>query len=330
MRKPLLAAAVAVVVAIAVSPAPSVASTASRTVVASSGPVNLIPSGDLFGYDGVLNGGAATIEGFLDEAGGLVRAICVQYGVPMDRGMHVAIRPSESQRLGVPKAIWIGQNHGNIGIPLENEHAEASAVQVAAWVYTNGVDVNLDTVPAPVVMDRIMELVEGAETVDVNSRTRFDLTLDVRRDGLTIAGNVHLTTDDGLPLDGESISISVNGKVHLTVVTGADGMATVRQQLPAGPVTATWTGSIPGGTLIQPVNGGQVFVTLDSAAVIREAIFDPGSEIGAASDWDTPVKTLWAKVITPFVEVWEFIGIVAIVIGFVRRQKLREYLGRVG
>jgi hypothetical protein len=108
------------------------------SAAAADGAPTATAEGAKAGYENVYEGENATIETFKVEGGDIVEALCIEFGTALDRSAtFTAIPRSEADISRIGQAAWVGANHTKVGTPLDDEHLEATAVQLAAWTFTD-------------------------------------------------------------------------------------------------------------------------------------------------------------------------------------------------
>ena len=240
----------------------------------SAGAVTATGSGAAAGYEDVFNGENATIETFTIEDGLTVEALCVQLGVALDRNVEfTAVTRDSAGVAGVGEAAWIGANHRSVGTPLTDIHLEATAVQLAAWSFTDGTSYDADNLPNATVRDRVDELVSAAGSLSA-SPVSYALDVTAERDGGALVATASATAD-GAPLADAEITFTIAGSAEgeLTATTDALGEATIAATDVDGDgeLSATMNAVLKAGTLLQPADGGQMVVTTQDAPITRSA-----------------------------------------------------------
>lgn len=254
---------------------------ASTALAAPSGPgsVDGMPeySGPGNGYDGVIDGRAAgaNIVKF-GTNGTTVETYCVQYDVPIAKsGTFTPVGWAKSGIKNLPNVTSIVSNAAGIGTPLEDKDAEATAIQLAVWHYTDGVDVS--TVPNPTIVARANALIDGAKKAVEHPLpvTHVSATADAveTEDGETVV-DIHFEGKDGAGL----------GKLEFSYQIGESGNAVEARTDDAGDYTLTLPMdvdgqdlilepviSVPAGTVLDPGDGKQI-VIVAHAAVYKDVL----------------------------------------------------------
>lgn len=243
--------------------------------IGNTGPATASPAGVGAGYNNVINDHAANIQTVTVEGGDTVDTFCIEEGVVFNAdGDAIYFSAPWAAATGtteMAKVADIAVRSAEMGTPLADEHAEAAAVQLAIWKVGNGLDIS--GVPNASIVGRADALAAAAADY-TQGPSSFALDIAAETDETnTVQVALSFTTDDESPLADETITVTTPaGPVE--VVTNADGNAALSFEAPAedGTVTATWSGTLPAGSvLLPPSDTDQKVITTTDADITRSA-----------------------------------------------------------
>lgn len=269
----LLTASVALLLALTTTPAAAQVSTNAAVFEQIDG-----------GYEGVYDGRAAGRLLFSYVDGAQVHAYCLDPAAELNRDTsYTPVSWADATAPNPGLAAAVGAAAPDVGTPLEDLHAEQTAVQVAVWQVANDITFTYDDIPNQDILDRAAEIAAADVTAVPEPTVDIDLDVATSRDGTAITVSV-LASTGGLPLATSPLTITA-GTDEITVTTDEAGQAVVTFDAPdAGTVTVTAPLELGPGTVLRPSLGGQDVVTIQGHTV----------EISATSDFDaapTPEPT---------------------------------------
>ena len=218
----------------------------------------------------------AGLDAFLDPpatfrvvSGELYRDIYDAGGSPNSSRLEVLDPLEHSERISIRERWmvgWLGENHSNLGVPLDPQW-EAAAVQLAAYAITDGEVWTSSDIPWPDLHARWQLLYSAAQQVwdpwvppvgsEADPQVPMGIKLDVSSgrvsDRKNFAMLVRVTDHRGDPVSGATVQffLDLDPTPWATLTTGSGGFVTAdiadqsedtlvriiaRQQLPAGQI----------------------------------------------------------------------------------------------
>jgi hypothetical protein len=180
--------------------------------------------------------------------------------VPMGEStVYSAVSRGSSGVRQVDKAADLAVRSSSIGEPLEDTNAEAAAVQLAIWMFTDGVD------PAPTglinapLSRRAEELSRAATALAGGNReitVGMSSTVSGSGDRRRLTVNI---SSGGQPLAGVPVSVEIAGS-SLDIRSNDDGVAILRltDNMAGERYRASFRWRLPAGTVLLPADGAAV------------------------------------------------------------------------
>lgn len=223
------------------------------------------PAGDGIGYNNVI-GTTGVFSHLMTIGAKKVYVYCLVQSLPYgSSGTYYAVSAPAAPMTNLSHALYIAADSSQLGTPLSVVNEEAVAVQLAIWNETSGFNfyqVNNSTIDARAA--QLVSLASGGTLAPGLLGAVFSAHSSSRLGAVTVTFS--LRSPNHIPLTGEPITVYSPTPHRYTTNHLGQVVLTLRRR---AHLRASFTATLPAGTIMQTGPAYQPLVTTSPAPIIR-------------------------------------------------------------